>query len=216
MKKKNKAARIVNKALGLLILLAVILCSPLFGYGLGFASREQRMAAAEAPTPMVGNDTAIPSATPRPTPKPTPTPVVLPTAPPTPVPTPPPTPKPTPQPVVNAQPAQQAAGQAWEQPEGSAEGNWEGEEAPAEQSENFAESAMAQGGDEIGSTITDGVIAAGGADLVFQTDDSGYTPPQPEASQPEPEASQTQPEASQAQPEASQEFSTEAEFFFPG
>lgn len=205
MKKKNKAARIVNKALGLLILLAVILCSPLFGYGLGFASREQRMTGAETPTPVVGSDTAIPSATPRPTPKPTPTPVVLPTAPPTPVPTPPPTPKPTPQPVVNAQPAQQAAGQAWEQPEG----NWEGEEAPAEQSENFAESAMAQGGDEIGSTITDGVIAAGGADLVFQTDDSGYTPPQPEASQPEGEASQ-------AQPEASQEFSTEAEFFFPG
>ena len=113
MNRKNKAGRTVNIALGLMILLAVILFSPLFGFGLRFASREERMAAAReqsaAPEPVV----AAATATPRPTAKPTPTPVVLPTAPPTPVPTPPPTPAPTPQPVQNVQAAEAYVQPAW-------------------------------------------------------------------------------------------------------
>ena len=204
MNRKNKAGRTVNIALGLMILLAVILFSPLFGHGLRFASREERMAAAReqsaAPAPVASAATA----TPRPTAKPTPTPVVLPTAPPTPVPTPPPTPAPTPQPVQNVQPAQ-----AYVQPEWvpMQEEIAESEAAPPDGSaESFAESALTQGGAEIGSSVSGGIIETGGADLVFQSGDltgESYTPPQPEY---------------QPQPEAQPSWGTgvEAEAFFPG
>ena len=46
MEKKNKAAKAINTALGLIVIVAVIIFSPLFGYGRGFASPEQRAAAA--------------------------------------------------------------------------------------------------------------------------------------------------------------------------
>ena len=98
MSRKNKAARAVNVALGLIVIMAVIRASPLFGYGRGFSTPEQREAAAaqaEAPSEIYR---VQPSAsTPRPTPKPTPTPVVLPSAPPTPEPTPQPVYTPAPQ-----------------------------------------------------------------------------------------------------------------------
>ena len=202
MNRKNKAGRTVNIALGLMILLAVILFSPLFGFGLRFASREQRLAAAReqsaAPEPAV----AAVTATPRPTAKPTPTPVVLPTAPPTPVPTPPPTPAPTPQPVQNVQPAEAYVQPAWTPSEEIAET----EAAPADGSaESFAESAMAQGGGELGSSVTDGIIQAGGADLIFQTEDGtageSFSPTQPQA---------------QPEQQSGGDTGVEAELFFPG
>ena len=87
MERKNKAAKAVNIALGLIVILAVVLASPLFGFGRGIASREQRMAAASPVSAGAQTgETAQPnvSATPRPTAQPTPTPVVLPTAPPAP------------------------------------------------------------------------------------------------------------------------------------
>lgn len=111
MNKKNKAARAVNAALGLIVILAVIVMSPLFGYARGFASPEQRMAAAEAESQTeVRLTLPTTAATPRPTPEPTPTPVVLPSAPPISQPTAAPTPKPvyTPAPQQNAAPAQAA------------------------------------------------------------------------------------------------------------
>ena len=214
MNRKNKAGRTVNIALGLMILLAVILFSPLFGFGLRFASREERLAAAReqsaAPEPVVPAATA----TPRPTAKPTPTPVILPTAPPTPVPTPPPTPAPTPQPVQNPQPAQTYVQPAWTPPEELTES----EAAPVDGSaESFAENALAQGGEEIGSSVSGGIIEAGGADLVFQTGDGltgeSAAPAQPEAqAQPQPEP---QPEF-QPESQPSGETGVEAELFFPG
>ena len=116
MKKKNKAAKTVNTALGLIILVMVILCSPLFGYARGIAPKERRVT-----TNISGETTetspvwlAAAETTPRPTAPPTPTPVVLPTAPPTPVPT--PVPQHTPQPVVQRPAVQQPAYDDW-QPE---------------------------------------------------------------------------------------------------
>ena len=105
MKQKQKAAKSVNIALGLIVIVAVIIFSPLFGYGRGFASPEQRAAAA-APAVQATSEPLPAAATPRPTPPPTPTPVVLPSAPPAPQPTPVATPRPVvPQPV--QQPIQQ-------------------------------------------------------------------------------------------------------------
>ena len=48
MNKKNKASKLISVALGMIVIFAVILFSPLFGYGRGLAPREQRRAAAEA------------------------------------------------------------------------------------------------------------------------------------------------------------------------
>ena len=108
MSRKNKAARAVNVALGLIVILAVILASPLFGYGRGFSTPEQREAAAAAEAETGGYSILPAAATPRPTPKPTPTPVILPSAPPTPEPTPVPVRTPAPQVQQYAPPAQQA------------------------------------------------------------------------------------------------------------
>ena len=110
MKRKNRAARAVNAALGIIVILAVVLLSPLFGYARGFSSPEQRAADTVRQTPQPVVQAA--AATPRPTPKPTPTPVVLPSAPPTPEPTPQPVHTPTP-PAQNQQTNQQTVQQQW-------------------------------------------------------------------------------------------------------
>lgn len=109
MKRKNRAARAVNAALGVIVILAVVLMSPLFGYARGFADPEQREAYAVQQTAQPVIQTA--AETPRPTPAPTPTPVVLPSAPPTPEPTPQPLRTPAP-PVQTQQPNPQAQ-QQW-------------------------------------------------------------------------------------------------------
>ena len=51
MNKKNRAARAVNAALGIIVILAVVLLSPLFGYARGFSSPEQRAADTVRQTP---------------------------------------------------------------------------------------------------------------------------------------------------------------------
>lgn len=109
MKRKNRAARAVNAALGVIVILAVVLMSPLFGYARGFADPEQREADTVQQTAQPVIQTA--AETPRPTPAPTPTPVVLPSAPPTPEPTPQPLRTPAP-PVQTQQPNPQAQ-QQW-------------------------------------------------------------------------------------------------------
>ena len=186
MKKKNKAAKAVNTALGLIVILAVILCSPLFGYARGFAAPGQRQAAD------VQSDTgteqtfgaARAAATPRPTAQPTPTPVVLPSAPPAPSPTPVPTPKPVPvqQPVQQAaQPVQQAQ-QTWQE-----EAWWEGEEGYEEEGgEEYVETPPESYDYEgLGEQAENGVIATENADIVINTDmggndAGGYIEPAPE------------------------------------
>ena len=134
MNKKQKAAKSVNVALGLIVILAVIIFSPLFGYARGFASAEQRRASA-LPAPQT---TAAPlpvAATPRPTPRPTPTPVVLPSAPPAPE----PTPVVTPRPVAVQQPVHQAAAQPEQQTE-----TQQAQEAAQETAEQPAEQTVQQ------------------------------------------------------------------------
>ena len=78
MNKKNKASKLISTATGLIIIIAVILCSPLFGYGRGLASKEQRDAAKAAEPGFSTGYTAVPqaaaAATPRPTAQPTPAP----------------------------------------------------------------------------------------------------------------------------------------------
>lgn len=175
MKRKNKAAKAVNTALGLIVIVAVILCSPLFGYARGFATAEQRQA---APVPTdVGSVQSYAGAavTPRPTAQPTPTPVVLPSAPPAPSPTPTPTPKPVAvqQPV--QQPQQQAVQQPVQQQTWQEEYYWEGEEGYEEEDggeyeETPAESYNYEG---LGEQVENGMISTGNADIVFNTDMGG-------------------------------------------
>lgn len=191
MKRKNKAARAVNTALGLIVILAVILCSPLFGYARGFAAPGQREA---APAPV--SESGVQSyqsaaATPRPTAQPTPTPVVLPSAPPAPSPTPVPTPRPAAvqQPVQQVQQPQQQAAQpqqntqqVWQE-----EYYWEGEEGYVEEEggeyveETPAESYNYEG---LGEQAENGVIATENADIVINTDMGGSTGYQEPAVQP--------------------------------
>ena len=174
MKKKNKAAKAVNTALGLIVIFAVILCSPLFGYARGFAAPGQQQASA------VQSDTGTEqtlgavraAATPRPTAQPTPTPVVLPSAPPAPSPTPVPTPKPVPvqQPVQQAaQPVQQAQ-QTWQE-----EAWWEGEEGYEEEGgEEYVETPPESYDYEgLGEQAENGVIATENADIVINADMGG-------------------------------------------
>ena len=78
MKRKNKAAKTVNTALGLIVIIAVILFSPIFGYARGFAVPEQQQAAPAAAYESSAPGYGSPAATPRPTAQPTPTPVVPP------------------------------------------------------------------------------------------------------------------------------------------
>jgi len=183
MERKNKAAKAVNIALGLIVILAVVLASPLFGFGRGIASREQRMAAASPVSAGAQTgETAQPNvpATPRPTAQPTPTPVVLPTAPPAPDPTPVPTRRPAAQAPVVQQQVQQPVQQAWPQ-----EQDWQEEEeyVEPEEEDSAAEEGESYGGEELGSQAQDGVIETGSADLVIQIGDSssdpGYIPTQP-------------------------------------
>ena len=74
MKRKNKAAKTVNTALGLIVIIAVILFSPIFGYARGFAVPEQQQAAPAAAYESSAPSYGSPAATPRPTAQPTPTP----------------------------------------------------------------------------------------------------------------------------------------------
>lgn len=173
MKKKNKASKLISTALGLIVILAVILCSPLFGYGRGLAPKEQREAAAAAEpgfsTGYVAAPQAAAAATPRPTAQPTPAPVVLPSAPPVPDPTPEPTRPPT-RPVA-VQQAAQPAQQQWI-PEEAAEGEEEydesSEETPAESVEMPANTIGI--GEEITTTEDGGqYIATQNADIVINT-----------------------------------------------
>ena len=192
MDRKRKAVKIINTALGLIIILAVILASPLFGFGLGLTTAEQRRAAAEAtPTEPYSRYTNA-AATPRPTLAPTPTPVVLPSAPPTPDPTPEPTPRPA-----AARPAQtvtQPVQQTWQQEEPQEEEYEEeaqGEETDVTQEQpdyaGIGEHAVENGSGEL-------LVETENADIVIQTGDNGgensYVPePVPEyapVSEPEP------------------------------
>jgi hypothetical protein len=176
MNKKNKASKLISTAMGLIVILAVILCSPLFGYGRGLAPKEQREAAAAAEpgfsTGYVAAPQAAASATPRPTAQPTPAPVVLPSAPPVPDPTPEPT-RPPSRPAAAQQPVQQAAPaqQEWI-PEEAAEGEGEygesSEETPAESAEMPANTIGI--GEEITTTEDGGqYIATQNADIVINT-----------------------------------------------
>ena len=184
MEKKNKAAKAINTALGLIVIVAVILFSPLFGYARGFSTPEQRQAAAQPSADTMPLSYSAPStpAIPRPTMAPTPTPVVLPTAPPTPDPTPTPTPRPVAvQQPVQQQPVQQVQPQNW-----TPEGYWEGEEYDEDAG---AADAGSEGTEEpppsyegLGEQVENGVISTGGADIVFENDMGGgeqisYTEP---------------------------------------
>ena len=153
MEKKNRAAKLINVALGLILIVTVILFSPVFGFAGGFSSPEQRQSTS---MPMSGAEpqSAVPqpvAATPRPTAMPTPTPVVLPSAPPAPS----PTPVPTPKPVAVQQPVQQAA-----------EGYEEDGEAEAVPEEP-------QSYEGLGEQAENGVIATENADIVINTDMGG-------------------------------------------
>ena len=179
MNKKNKASKLISTALGLIIIIAVFLCSPLFGYGRGLAPKEQREAARAAEPGFSTGYTAAPqaaaAATPRPTAQPTPAPVVLPSAPPVPDPTPEPTRPPT-RPVA-VQQAAQPAQQAWN-PEEAAEGEGEyGESSEGTPPESVEMPANAIGiGEEITATEDGGqFIATQNADIVINTgaSDSG-------------------------------------------
>ncbi len=174
MEKKNRAARLINVTLGLMLIVTVILFSPVFGFAGGFSSPEQRQSTS-MPMSEAVTQSVVPqpvAATPRPTAMPTPTPVVLPSAPPAPDPTPAPTPRPVavPQPVQQAaQPAQQAAQpqQAW-QPE-----EWEGEEGYEEVGEAEAAPEEPQSYEGIGEQAENGVIATDNADIVLNNDLGG-------------------------------------------
>jgi hypothetical protein len=170
MKKKRKAAKAVNTALGLIVILAVILSSPLFGYGRGFASKAEREASAQMPASVQTTD-LFPNAaaTPRPTPKPTPTPVVLPSAPPLPD----PTPEPTPQPAARPAAVQQNVQTNWNpdiyaQPEelyGEGDGDEGGEEASGGESYDMG----TVGGQIIRTEDGSTMIENENVDLVIQT-----------------------------------------------
>ena len=174
MEKKNKAAKLINTALGLMLIIVVILFSPLFGFAGGITSPEQRQSTS---MPMSGAEPQSAAltpvgATPRPTAMPTPTPVVLPSAPPAPSPTPVPTPRPVavPQPVQQAaQPQQNIQQQTW-QPE-----EWTGEEGYEEEGGEEAEAAPAepQSYEGLGEQAEGGVIATENADIVFNNDMGG-------------------------------------------
>ncbi len=177
MNKKNKASKLISTALGLIIIIAVFLCSPLFGYGRGLAPKEQREAARAAEPGFSTGYTAAPqaaaAATPRPTAQPTPAPVVLPSAPPIPDPTPQPT-RPPSQPAAVQQPVQQAAQPAQQEwiPEEAAQGEGEygeaSEETPAESAEMPANTIGI--GEEITTTEGGGqYIATESADIVINT-----------------------------------------------
>ena len=169
MDRKRKAVKIINTALGLIIILAVILASPLFGFGLGLTTAEQRRAAAEATPAVPYSRYSNTAATPRPTLAPTPTPVVLPSAPPTPDPTPEPTPRPA-----AARPAQtvtQPVQQTWlqeEVPEGE-------EEAQNEETDNTQEQPDYTGLGEqpVENSSGELLVETQNADIVIQTGDGG-------------------------------------------
>ena len=181
MNQKQKAAKSINVALGLIIILAVILFSPLFGYARGFATAEQRAASA---LPQV-QETSAPlraAATPRPTAQPTPTPVVLPSAPPAVEPTPVATPRPVavPQPVIPQpvqepaqEPVQQAPQQEVPQPVQQywpQEEYWDGgyeEDAGAADAGNDGGTDYSDYG--LGEQVNNGVISTGAADIVINT-----------------------------------------------
>ena len=172
MNKKNRAARAVNAALGIIVILAVVLMSPLFGYARGFSSPEQRETYAAQQTAAQPVAQAV-TATPRPTPKPTPTPVVLPSAPPTPEPTPEPLRTPAP-PVQTQQPNPQAQ-QQWT-PVQNEEYEEYAEEDYGEYEEDSGEDWSAQ--DDIGGTPTENdsgtqIIENNNFDLVFQDQTTG-------------------------------------------
>lgn len=181
MEKKNRAARLINVSLGLLLIVAVILFSPVFGFAGGFAGSEQRQSSS---IPLSGAEpqSVLPQpvgATPRPTAMPTPTPVVLPSAPPAPD----PTPVPTPRPVAVQQPVQQAQPQQALQPEET-----EAEESyPETGDEETVVTPEAQIDYEgIGEQAENGVIATDNADIVINTDLGGgdSTAPQEPVSEP--------------------------------
>ena len=170
MKNKNKAARAINTALGSIVLIMVILCSPLFGYARGFTPKDQRGAKPGAADATNTSPTwYVPAEeTPRPTAPPTPTPVVLPTAPPTPVPTPVPQYKPqtTPQPVV-----QQPVYNNWQpEPQYQPEPEYVEPEyvsGQAEEEQQAAEQQQSDTGGQITDTGNGGVIQGSDGDLVI-------------------------------------------------
>jgi len=189
MEKKNRAAKLINVALGLILIVTVILFSPVFGFAGGFSSPEQRQATS---MPMSGAEpqSVLPQsvgATPRPTAMPTPTPVVLPSAPPAPSPTPMPTPKPVAavQPVQQAaQPVQQAAQpQSWQPEEWEGEEGYEGYEGDGEAEAAPEEPQSYEG---LGEQAENGVITTENADIVINTDVGGgeTTVPQEPAYEP--------------------------------
>lgn len=166
MKRKNRAARAINAALGVIVILAVVLMSPLFGYARGFAGPEQRETYAVQQTAQPVIQTA--AETPRPTPAPTPTPVVLPSAPPTPEPTPQPLRTPAP-PVQTQQPNPQAQ-QQWA-PVQNQEYEEYAEEDYGDYEEEGGEDWSAQ--EDTGGTPTESengtqIIENNNFDLVFQ------------------------------------------------
>ena len=170
MEKKNRAAKLINVALGLILIVTVILFSPVFGFAGGFSSPEQRQSTGAEPQSAVPQPVA---ATPRPTAVPTPTPVVLPSAPPAPSPTPVPTPKPVAvqQPVQQAaQPVQQAQPQTWQPEEWQGEEGYEGYEEDGE-AEAVPEEPQSYEG--LGEQAENGVIATENADIVINTDMGG-------------------------------------------
>ena len=203
---KKKAAKLINTALGLIVILAVILASPLFGYGLGIATAEQRRAAAEAVAEEEYYQYQNPNATPRPTPQPTPTPVVLPSAPPTPEPTPEPTPRP--KPVVNSQPVQQN----WQQ-EAYLEEEYTGEEEESADNTEEPVDYAGLGEQPVENSSGELLVETENADIVIQT--GGDTPAaDPVAPMPEPVA---EPEPAPEQPAAQiQQDSSEGEAFLIG
>ncbi len=175
MKNKNRAAKAVNTALGLILLAMVILCSPLFGYARGFSPKDQRgVTSVSADTTRTSPSwPALTEATPRPTAPPTPTPVVLPTAPPTPEPTPVPQHTPQPQPVVqqpvynNWQPEQQYQPEpVYVEPEYE---DWQ----PEEEQQPAAEQQQIEAGGQIVDTGNGGVIQGSDGDLVINLPYSG-------------------------------------------
>ena len=201
---KKKAAKLINTALGLIVILAVILASPLFGYGLGIATAEQRRAAAEAVAEEEHYQYQNPNATPRPTPQPTPTPVVLPSAPPTPEPTPEPTPRP--KPVVNSQPVQQN----WQHEEYLEEEYTGEEEESAENTEEPVDYA-GLGEQPVENSSGELLVETENADIVIQT--GGDTP----AADPVDTVQEPAPEPVPEQPSTQiQQDSSEGEAFLIG
>ncbi len=174
MKNKNKGVRTVNIALGLIVLVAVLLCSPLFGYARGIAPKDQREPAPASADAMRTSPawSAPAEATPRPTPPPTPTPVVLPTAPPTPVPT--PVSQRTPQPVVQQPVVQQPVYNNWQEEQYQPEPDYEPEPEDWQPEEPAAEEQQqSDTGGQIIDTGSGGVIQDADADLVINLPVSG-------------------------------------------